>query len=107
MAIGAFVTLTPKPGAEAELLERTVDVIADVRREPGNVMSVTLRDPARPGKIFLFEIYKDQEAIAAHKIAAHSIEKGPAVHALFGEPLHTRWFETIDWPGESPQPRNK
>jgi quinol monooxygenase YgiN len=98
MAIGAFVTLTPKAGAAAELLERTVDVIAYVRTEPGNLMSVTLRDPDQPEKIFLFEIYRDQAAIAAHKVAAHSVEKGPAVHALFGEPLHTAWFETVDWP---------
>jgi quinol monooxygenase YgiN len=65
MAIGALVTLRPKPGAAAELLEKTVEVIADVRTEPGNLMSVTLRDPDQPEKIFLFEIYRDQDAIAA------------------------------------------
>lgn len=103
MAIGAFVTLTPKPGAHAELLERTLDVIADVRTEPGNLLSLTLRCADDPEKIFLFEIYRDQAAIAAHRAAAHSVEKGPAVHALFGEPLHTQWFETVDWP-EDPNP---
>lgn len=105
MAIGAFVTLTPKPGAHAELLEKTVEVIGDVRTEPGNVMSVTLRDPDQPEKIFLFEIYRDQAAIDAHKVAAHSVEKGPAIHAMFGEPLHTRWLETIGWP-EGPNPQS-
>jgi autoinducer 2-degrading protein len=101
MAIGAFVTLTPKPGAAAELLERTIDVIRDVRAEPGCLASMVLRDPEDPDRVLLFEIYRDQAAIAAHKQAAHTIEKGPALQALLGEPLHTRWFETIGWPDES------
>lgn len=98
MAIGAFVTLKPKPGAATELFERTIDVIRDVRAEPGNLMSVVLRDPQAPDTVLLFEIYRDQAAIEAHRVAPHSIEKGPAIHALLAEPYHTRWYETIDWP---------
>lgn len=96
MAIGALVTMTAKAGAEQELLERVTDVIADVRTEPGNLLAVAMRAPDDPSRIFLFEIYRDQQAIAEHKAARHTIEKGPPLQALFGAPIESRLFETVD-----------
>lgn len=97
MAIGALVTLVPKPGAEQELLERVKDVACDVRGEPGNLLTILLRDPEHAGTVLMFEIYRDQAAIDAHRSAPHTIEKGPAVHGILAEPMHARWFDVIDW----------
>lgn len=98
MPIAALVTMTPIAGREDELEAQLIDVIADVRTEPGNLMAVVLRDPAQPGKIFEFAVYKDQAAIDAHRRAEHSVVKGPLVGALLGAPWTAQFFETVDWP---------
>jgi quinol monooxygenase YgiN len=96
MAVGGFVRLSPKPGAEAELLERALEVIEDVRREPGNVLALVLRDPELPNDVLMLELFTDQAAIAAHRVASHSVVKGPAVHALLESPMQLRRLETIE-----------
>lgn len=98
MPIAALVTMTAIAGREEELVAALTDVLADVRTEPGNLMAVALRDPAQPGKIFEFAVYKDQAAIDAHRVAPHSVTKGPLVGALLGAPWTSQIFETIDWP---------
>jgi quinol monooxygenase YgiN len=99
MAVGGFVRLVPKPGAEAELLERALDVAADVRTEPGNVLALVFRDPERTGDIFMLELFQDQTAIEAHRVARHSVEKGPFVHALLQSPMEIQRVEVIESAG--------
>lgn len=98
MPIAAFVTMTAKPGSVDELPARLTDVIADVRSEPGNLLAVLVRDPADAAKVFEFAIYRDQAAIEAHRVARHSLEKGPLVRELFAEPMAPTYFQTVDWP---------
>ena len=98
MPIGAIVTMTAKPGLEKEALELLEEIIADVRTEPGNLLSVVLRDSKEPGTFYAFEIYRDEAAIAAHKIAPHSVNKGPKFQALCAGPHQSTLFETVDWP---------
>lgn len=96
MAIGGFVRLSPKPGAEAELLMRAVDMVGDIRTEPGNVLALLFRDPEQSGDVFMLEMFKDQAAIEAHRVASHSVVKGPAVHALLQSPMEIRRLEIIE-----------
>lgn len=98
MPIAALVTMTPTPGKEDEMLALLTEVIADVRTEPGNLLAMVLRDARQPDKIFEFAVYKDQDAIEAHRRAEHSVTKGPLVGALQSEPWHAQFFEPIDWP---------
>jgi quinol monooxygenase YgiN len=98
MPIAALVTMTPIPGREDEMIALLEDVLADVRTEPGNLMAIALRDPADPTKLYEFAVYKDQAAIEAHRVAEHSVNKGPLVGALQSEPWTSQRFETIDWP---------
>ena len=44
MPIGALVTLIPQPGAADAVIERLLDVARDVRDEPGNLLTILLRD---------------------------------------------------------------
>jgi quinol monooxygenase YgiN len=97
MPIAALVTMTAIPGREDELMALLLDVLADVRTEPGNLMAVALRDPAQPGKVFEFAVYKDEVALEAHRKAEHSVVKGPLVGALQSEPWTAQRFETVDW----------
>ncbi|MCJ2181046.1 putative quinol monooxygenase [Novosphingobium album (ex Hu et al. 2023)] len=95
MPIGGLVRLVPKPGAEQELLERASDVLDDVRGEPGNMVAILLRDPANPRDVLMFELFEDQNAIEAHHVAPHSLEKGPFVRALLAAPMEVQHLETI------------
>ncbi|PEQ13905.1 hypothetical protein B2G71_06285 [Novosphingobium sp. PC22D] len=94
MAIGGLVRLVPKPGAEAELLERVRDIVEDVRGEPGNVVAYVLRDDANPDDVLMFELFADDAAIAAHRAAPHSHEKGPKIAALLAKPMESQFVET-------------
>lgn len=98
MVIAALARLTPRPGAGQELLERLQDVAKDVRTEPGNLLTAVLRDPDRPDDVVMLEVFRDQEAVEAHRVARHSVEKGPPVHALLAFPMQTKKFDAIDWP---------
>lgn len=98
MPIGALVTMKPRPGQQEELLERLVDILRDVRTEPGNLQAVVLKDPAQPGLVLEFAVYRDQAAIEAHRVAAHSLAKGPAITALLEGAYEARYFEVLDWP---------
>ena len=96
MAIGGLVRLIPKPGVEAELLERALEVASDVSGEPGNVLALVLRDPASPNDVFMLELFKDDAAVEAHRAAKHTVEKGPAVHALLATPMEIQRFLTLE-----------
>ena len=98
MAIGALVAFDPVPGMEAELERRIVDVIKDVRTEPGNLLAVMLRDPNKPERLFEFAIYRDWAAVEAHRVADHSLVKGPSVRECFVGDMKPQYFETVDWP---------
>jgi quinol monooxygenase YgiN len=97
MGLAALVRLVPKPGAEDELRTRALDVVADVQGEPGNLLTLVMRDPQSPGDVIMFEVFADQAAIDAHNAAPHSLEKGPFVHALLDRPMEVQRFETLDF----------
>lgn len=96
MPPGGLVKLTPREGAEDELLRRVLDVASDVRSEPGNLVTLVMRDPANPRDLFMLELFRDQAAVEAHRRATHTLEKGPLVHALLAVPMQTQHFELID-----------
>ena len=99
MPIGGFVRLIPKAGAEEELLARALDVAADVRTEPGNVLTLVMHDTEQSNDVFMFELFRDQAAVEAHRVARHSVEKGPFIHALLEVPMEIRRLETIEQDG--------
>jgi autoinducer 2-degrading protein len=87
MPIGALVTVSGKSGSEEKLLELLNAAIADVRTEPGNMMAVVLRDLDAANKFHVFEFYKDEAAVQAHRVAPHTIKRGLLLQALFTEPF--------------------
>ncbi len=98
MPIAVLLTMYAKPGKEEELAERFTDILGEVRSEPGNLLAITLRDPNEPGKLYEFAIYKDEAAIEAHKVAEHSLKKGPPIRELFSEARQPWFFQTLDGP---------
>lgn len=64
--------VTPE-GAGAFLDLVTQNAQASVRDEPGCHQFDVCTDPARPGEVFLYEVYDDAAAFATHMTTAHFI----------------------------------
>ncbi len=63
--------LTARPGQESMLATLLRGRVAPSRQEPGNLRWDIWRDPARPGRFVLDELYQDETAVAAHRATAH------------------------------------
>lgn len=99
MAVAAFVRFTPKPGMADELATRLEYALGFVRSdEPGNQLAVVMRDPNDPETVYEFAIYRDWEAVLAHRAAPHSLKNGPPVQETMAKPMDSLFLETTDWP---------
>jgi len=59
------------PGKEADFIAATEANHLETRKEPGNVRFDLLQSQDSPSDFFLYEVYKDDQAVAAHKETAH------------------------------------
>jgi len=72
------------------------------RLEPGVVRFDVLRDRDDPSHLVLAEIYRDDQAAAAHKTTAHYAEWRDAVAAMMARPRQSTRFlnispDDVDW----------
>ena len=66
------VEFVAQPGHEADLLTRVRQQAADSRaREPDCLVFDVCVDPASPGRLFLYEVYRSEAAFQAHLDTAH------------------------------------
>ena len=81
--IALVVTIKIKPGhKEAFMASMMDDARGSNNDEPGCLRFDVLQDNDDPNKIHLYEVYKDQAALDAHREAPH----------------FTKWRETVkDW----------
>ncbi|HZU66594.1 MAG TPA: putative quinol monooxygenase [Ktedonobacteraceae bacterium] len=63
------VTYIIQPGHEAEALDLFHKMTEHTHKEPGNVLYIVHRSPNDPRRFFLYEQYKDQDALEAHRSA--------------------------------------
>jgi len=86
--IGILATLTVQDG-KGEELEAVFRELAPLVRanEPGNVVYQLTKSRAEPNVYKVLELYKDQEAIAAHGASDHFKAASPKMGAcLAGRP---------------------
>jgi quinol monooxygenase YgiN len=96
MAVVLKATWTAKPGAEELVLDALTKLSPLSREEPGCRFYQVYRDPAEPRVFHIFEIYDDEDAVAAHASSAHFAEHalGRAIPEL--ESRERAFFETVD-----------
>lgn len=58
------------------------------RKEPGNVRFDVLQSNDDPTKFFLYEVYEDADAAAAHKKTEHYLRWRDEVAAYMASPRH-------------------
>jgi (4S)-4-hydroxy-5-phosphonooxypentane-2,3-dione isomerase len=84
------------------LAERVADFLAATRvnaqasrTEPGVLRFDVLRDEADPAHVVLVEVYRDEEAAAAHKRTAHYATWRDAVADLMAMPRSSTRFSAV------------
>jgi quinol monooxygenase YgiN len=73
MAIHAIAEILVKEGALPAFLGLTETLIAESNAEPGVLEYRFFQDKANPRKFFVLEVYKDKEAVAAHRAMPHTL----------------------------------
>jgi quinol monooxygenase YgiN len=96
MAIVLIATWTATEGSKADVLDALTKLAPLSRAEPGCRYYQPYRDRDEPRVFHIFEVYDDEDALAAHGASAHFAEHalGRAIPLL--ESRERRFFETID-----------
>ena len=76
------VTWVAKPNKQDEVADIFRKLEADSRHEPGCLMYIVHRHKDDPSRFFIYEQYRDEDALQAHRDSAHFQEY--AVKALRG-----------------------
>jgi (4S)-4-hydroxy-5-phosphonooxypentane-2,3-dione isomerase len=65
------VTIEILPGSREKFLEAMRANRAGSRAEPGNVRFDVLGDPEDPNRFEIYEVFRDADALEAHRASAH------------------------------------
>ena len=68
------VTWVAKTGREAEVAELFAKLTAESRKEQGCAMYIVHRHRTEPKRFFIYEQYKDDAALEAHRAAPHFLQ---------------------------------
>ncbi len=97
MSVVLSATWIAKEGEEVTVLEALRNLAPASREEPGNLYYQAYQDPAEPRIFRIFEIYADDEAVAAHPQYPHFLKwaAGQAIPAL--EERRREFYQTLDF----------
>jgi len=65
------VTVYVKPENVQDFIEATKENHENTRKEPGNLRFDVLQSAEDPTRFFLYEVYKSEQAVQAHKETEH------------------------------------
>ena len=72
------------PGKEDEAIATIQNLIASVdRNEPGNILYRWHRGVKDPNHVLVFEMWRDDDAVKAHREMPHQVEFGKVFATLF------------------------
>ena len=80
-----MVTIRIKPGHKEAFMESMLDdARGSINDEPGCLRFDVVEDQEDPNRIFLYEVYRDDAAIEAHRAAPHYHPPAPTPGPLGG-----------------------
>lgn len=91
-----FASFTPRAGKEDEVLAVLKNLADDVRREPGNQVFSLFHAQGDPTSFHVFERYRDQEALDAHRASEHYKNYRAAISDLLAEPIGVLLLGELD-----------
>jgi autoinducer 2-degrading protein len=90
------VKVRVKPEYREQFLEQMwADALGSEKNEPGCLMFNIVQDGADPNVIHLFEVYKDDQAVEAHKTAPHFLKWRETTKDWLAEPLQIARCSTV------------
>jgi (4S)-4-hydroxy-5-phosphonooxypentane-2,3-dione isomerase len=87
------------PGRIEAFREATLENARASIQEPGIARFDLLQNAEDPNRFALWEVYKDDEAIVAHKATAHWAKWTQTVESMMAEPRTRTWYKTV-FPGD-------
>ena len=88
-----------RPGQVEEFLAATLTNARASLGEPGVLRFDVIQDEADPAHVVLVEVYRDEEASAAHKQTAHYAAWRDAVAEMMAQPRESSRFAAV-FPGD-------
>lgn len=70
-AYAVVAEVRAKPGKERELRDATLPLVAEVRREPNNLLYFLHEDRESPGRFVFYEIFASRADFDAHNATPH------------------------------------
>ncbi len=89
------VTWMAKAGREAEVVDVFAKLTEESRKEPGCVMYMVHRHKTEPRRFFIYEQYKDDAALEAHRASAHFLQYAKKELPKFGDRVEGNLFEPL------------
>jgi (4S)-4-hydroxy-5-phosphonooxypentane-2,3-dione isomerase len=89
-----------KPEHRQEFIEASRDNAANTIREPGALRFDVLQSQDDPNRFVLYEVYRDESGMKAHKDTAHYARWAAAVTPWMAEPRHGVKYSSLFPPDE-------
>ena len=90
-----IIDIQVKPEATARFEAETKLNHTGSVADPGVLRFDVLKDDSAAGSYVLYEVYQNDEAVAAHKQAAHYTRWNDAVSGMMAAPRTSRSFEAV------------
>ena len=90
------VTWMAKNGHENEVAEVFKKLTEESRREPGCIMYLVHRHKTEPRRFFVYEQYKDDAALEAHRAAPHFLQHVKKELPKLGERIEGQLYSPLD-----------
>jgi len=90
------VTWMAKAGRESDVAGLFEKLTAESRKEPGCVMYVVHRHRTEPRRFFIYEQYKDDAALEAHRSTPHFMKYARKELPRFGDRVDGQLYDALD-----------
>jgi (4S)-4-hydroxy-5-phosphonooxypentane-2,3-dione isomerase len=89
------VTWMAKQGREGEITSIFSKLTEESRKEPGCVMYLVHRHKTEPRRFFVYEQYKDDAALEAHRSSPHFLQYARKELPKLGDRIEGQLYELI------------
>ena len=90
-----LVNIHVKPEHIDAFQQATIENASNSRKEPGVVRFDFIQDTDDPAHFMLVEAYRDQDAVASHKLTAHFLAFAEKTADMFAEPRTRTLYKNV------------
>jgi quinol monooxygenase YgiN len=98
-AVSVFASFRPLPGREGDVRDLLTWMVERTRAEPGCERYDLYEERDAGGALHLFERYRDQAALEAHRQTDHYVEYRRRIVDMLGEPIGVVVLDAVDASG--------